>query len=545
MKLIVLCVFLLLGFSSNCFSQNLFINEIISENVNGEMDDFFQREDWIEIYNTGGITNLAGYYLSDDPDSLDRWKIPATNAGVTTILPNNHLIFWIDRDPEQGPDHADFNLNPDGETVFLVAPDGITIIDSISYPPMAADISYGRICDGCDGWQFFNNVTFDDDNVEIIPPAAFVLINEVQANNVSYIRDNFLDHDAWVEIFNPNSTQVNLAGYSLTLNGTQTWTFPTQDPFNTAIPAGEFKIFWCDGEPNEGGHHGPFELPITGATLTLRSANNTLLDTYTYPSTTANQSYGRTTDGATNSIVFNAPTPQLTNSLVIIDPPTLYINEVLSVNVNDILDNAGQTEDWFEIYNPNAFSVNIGGYYVSDNPENPRKWQIPSFYPDSVTIPAQSWILFWADEDMGQGVMHASFRLSNNLESLRFTSPDGITLIDEISWQGMDPDTSLGRFTDGSPSWVYFLETTPDESNNGALVNVKESNSNIKKIVAFPNPTSGMIRFNESISGRIYSSTGVLVETFSNQSSLELNRIDAGIYFLHEANGSIVRIVKQ
>ncbi len=535
---------LLMAYSHASKSQNLFINEIISENIAGEMDDFFQREDWIEIYNTGGITNLAGYYLSDNPDSLDRWKIPATNAGVTTILPNNHLIFWIDRDPEQGPDHADFNLNPDGETVFLVAPDGVTIIDSITYPPMAADISYGRVCDGCDGWQFFNNVTFDDDNTEILPSTAFVLINEVQANNVSYFRDNALDHDPWVEIYNPNPQQVNLAGYSITLNGTQTWTMPTQDPFHTAIPAGEFKVFWLDNEPLEGGHHGTFELPLNGGTLTLRSANNTLLDTYTYPSTAANASYGRSTDGAANSIVFNAPTPDLTNSLVMIDPPTLYINEVLSVSINDVEDNAGQTEDWFEIYNPNNFPVNIGGYYFSDNPENPRKWPVPSFYPDSVTIPAQGWILFWADEDIGQGVMHASFRLSNNLESLRFTSPDGITLIDEISWQGMDPDTSLGRFNDGSPDWVFFLETTPDDSNNGALVTVKETLTSRLALEVYPNPTSGEIRFNRPVNAVIYSSDGKLVDSILNVNTYNFDRIESGVFIIREEQGGVVRVVK-
>ncbi|MEZ4798380.1 MAG: lamin tail domain-containing protein [Flavobacteriales bacterium] len=342
------------------------------------MDDFFQREDWIEIYNNGGITNLGGYYLSDDPTNLMKWQIPTTDPGTTTILPNNHLIFWIDKDPEQGADHVDFSLSADGESVILTSPDGVTIIDQVDFSQMASDISYGRVCDGCAEFQYFNHVTFDAPNSEIVPSTQLMFINEVQVNNTSTWKDLSNEYEPWIEIFNPNTSQVNLAGYSLTLNGSETFTFPSNEPYRTVILPGEFKLYWCDGEPLEGANHTNFILTQTG-TIELRGPDNAISDSYTYSATGENESYGRQTDGATNSIVFVTPTPEVTNSLVIVPSPTLYINELLAVNHNDVLDNADQLEDWIEIYNPNAFPVNIGGYYLSDNPENPRKWQIPSF----------------------------------------------------------------------------------------------------------------------------------------------------------------------
>ncbi len=532
----------LLGLTLQTQAQNLFINEIVSENQNGEMDDFFQNDDWIEIYNTGSITNLAGYYLSDDPLIPTKWQIPATDAGSTTILPNNHRIFWLDKDPEQGADHVDFSLNFDGETLMLVAPDGVTIIDQITYPQMAVDISYGRTCDGCPNWQYFNNVTFDAPNQELAQPTQFVLINEVMVNNTSYWKDLSNEYEPWFEIFNPNTTQVNLAGYKVSLASGEEWTFPSTDPFRTVILPGEFKIYWCDGEIAEGANHASFVLPSSGV-LTLKGPDNSTLDAYSYSATAENASWGRQTDGATTSIQFATPTPGVTNSLVIVSAPTLYINEVLAASVNDIDDNAGQKEDWFEIYNPNSFDVNIGGYYFSDNPENPMKWQVPSFYPDSVTIDAGGWLLFFADEDMGQGVLHSSFRLSNNQEALRFSSPDGISLIDEITWQGLDSDTSLGRQFDGDPTWVLFTGTTPDASNNTGIVSVKEE-TKVSDISIYPNPTQGVLRISKPSSGELFDLNGTVVMRYTNVSTIDLTVLSSAVYILRTKEGDVYRVVK-
>ncbi|MFM7730490.1 MAG: lamin tail domain-containing protein, partial [Flavobacteriales bacterium] len=83
------------GMSQN---SNLRINEIVASNQAGQFDEFLEYDDWVEIYNPSGspITNLAGYYISDDPDSLDKWMIPFDDPGLTTVLPNGFLVIWID-----------------------------------------------------------------------------------------------------------------------------------------------------------------------------------------------------------------------------------------------------------------------------------------------------------------------------------------------------------------------------------------------------------------------------------------------------------------
>ena len=78
---------------------------------------------------------------SDDPDTLDKWMFPSTNPGLTTILPGGHLRIWCDDDEQQGEDHTNFKLSGDGETVFLVEPNGFTIVDSITFGLAQTDIS--------------------------------------------------------------------------------------------------------------------------------------------------------------------------------------------------------------------------------------------------------------------------------------------------------------------------------------------------------------------------------------------------------------------
>lgn len=546
----LVCCACLAGFSglfNPAWGQNfnLKINEIIADNADGETDGFDVGEDWVEIYNPAGnpITNLAGYYLSDDPDSLDKWLIPSTNPGTTTILPNNHLVFWLDKDPEQGEDHVDFSLSADGETLTLTAPDGVTIIDQIEYPLMAPDVSYGRVTDGNAAWQYFNNVTFEDPNAEATMATEILFINEVQVNNVTTFDDPFGDFDPWLEIYNPNPFHVNLAGYYLSATADPLfYQIPNTNPYKTVIPPGGFLLVWCDAETSEDSNHLPFGLAQTG-TLTLTSPDGlTAVDTYAYSATGDDQSWGRSTDGSPGSILFTYPTPRASNQTIPVSFPLLYINEIMTSNQNDTLDNYGELEDWIEIYNPNDFDVDLAGYYMTDNPDNPVKWMVPLGKPDSTTVPANGWLLFWADEDAIQGVRHASFRLNNVAEQVAFYSPDGFSLIEELSWQGMQTDTSLGRITDGSEFWWNFTGTTPEYSNNQGVLPVAESASTT--LIFYPNPATHTLWWPEPVGGTIYDLAGQQALRVAPSSQWNIELLTPGVYIIRRDDGSSARLLK-
>jgi hypothetical protein len=141
----------------------------------------------------------------------------------------------------------------------------------------------------------------------------------------------------------------------------------------------------------------------------------------------------------------------------------LSINECLAKNNSGIQDEAGSFEDWVELYNAGSVSVNLAGYFLTDNLAKPTKWEFPE-----VTIAAGGYLLIWADDDETNGLLHASFKISAEGEVLGLFSPiaDGNRLHDVISFGPQTADVSYGRQCDGETPWVFFDVPTPGVSND-------------------------------------------------------------------------------
>ena len=121
---------------------NVKINEILAKNDQINTDQYGEYDDWLELTASSGFeADLSGYYLTDRVDNLTKWQFPPT----TPILqPGEFMIVWCDEDQSQGSLHTNFKLNAGGEFLALVAPDGNSIIDSLTFPEQSGDISYGR-----------------------------------------------------------------------------------------------------------------------------------------------------------------------------------------------------------------------------------------------------------------------------------------------------------------------------------------------------------------------------------------------------------------
>jgi hypothetical protein len=122
------------------------INEIMASNNTSNRDPQGQYDDWIEIYNYGvNAIDVGGMYLTDNPASPTKWQVPGNNPAVTTIAAGGYLLIWADNDTTDNGLHASFKLDADGEQISLFDRDGITLIDSITFPNQTTDMSYGRI----------------------------------------------------------------------------------------------------------------------------------------------------------------------------------------------------------------------------------------------------------------------------------------------------------------------------------------------------------------------------------------------------------------
>ncbi|MFA6895252.1 MAG: OadG family transporter subunit [Bacteroidales bacterium] len=159
----------------------------------------------------------------------------------------------------------------------------------------------------------------------------------------------------------------------------------------------------------------------------------------------------------------------------------IRLNEVLKYNVSDFQDDFGQHNSWFELFNTSYGTVNIGGCFISNDPNNLQMYHIPK--ADILTkIKPRQHILFWADNQPFRGTFHINFDLKNSKEII-LTSSDGRTIIDRISIPTqIDTNVSYGRTIDGKGSidgtgegWAIMKNTSPSTNNYGVDSESKNS----------------------------------------------------------------------
>ena len=68
----------------------------------------------------------------------------------------------------------------------------------------------------------------------------------------------------------------------------------------------------------------------------------------------------------------------------------VIINEFLADNALTNFDDDGDNEDWVELLNLGDEDVDLEGYSLSDDPDNPSRWVFPS-----VILPSRSYLLVW------------------------------------------------------------------------------------------------------------------------------------------------------
>lgn len=145
----------------------------------------------------------------------------------------------------------------------------------------------------------------------------------------------------------------------------------------------------------------------------------------------------------------------------------LYINEFMASNSRTLADGTSAYEDWLEIYNPNSYTVDIGGYYLTDNLTTPTKHQFAVGSAQTI-IPANGYLLVWASGEISRGPLHVNFKLSADGEQIGLYRPDGITVVDSLTFGAQRTDISRGRQPDGSANWLYFptINSSPGASND-------------------------------------------------------------------------------
>jgi len=147
------------------------------------------------------------------------------------------------------------------------------------------------------------------------------------------------------------------------------------------------------------------------------------------------------------------------------DEPSIVINEVMASNNQTLADPQGEYDDWIELYNAGDVPVDLAGMYLTDDLDEPMKWQFPVGNPGLTAMAPKGYLLIWADDDIEDEGLHADFRLSADGDEVALFASDGVTGVHGLLFDELDVDTSWGYYPDGQGQPRAMASPTPGAAN--------------------------------------------------------------------------------
>jgi hypothetical protein len=224
----------------------------------------------------------------------------------------------------------------------------------------------------------------------------------------------------------------------------------------------------------------------------------------------------------------------------------IVINEI-STSPSDLLDNAGEAEDWIELYNASTQTVNLAGLYVTDALNNRTKYQLPEGEGNEMILQPGDYKILWADEDLGQGADHIDFKLSNDGEAIGIYQVMGehVHMIDEYVFTAQLYEGSFSRIPNATGSFVFTVGGTPAEMN--AIITGIEQEEILVSV--YPNPVKDYLYIDSPYPIQqieLSDCLGRSIQTFSNvrQQQVSLVHNPPGIYILRLKSGNRLKTIK-
>jgi hypothetical protein len=346
----------------------------------------------------------------------------------------------------------------------------------------------------------------------VFAPAVFAqpVINEVMSSNSSTVMDEDGDFSDWIEIYNPDATDINLDGYGLSDDPAEPfkWVFPDQ-----TLGAGEYVlVFASDKDRSILPNHwetvvdkgdefkyiiGSYAIPEDWRTLAFDDA-----EWDAGPTGIGSQDGNDATKISQARSVFLRTTfnvadvANITHSILHIDYEdgfVAYINgvEIARANMDSEpgtipaatkLSSGERKMLMYDGGDPEAHNIanfaealqageNVLAIEVHNN---------AGYFSDISVIPFLTFGMKEApsepagvSESLASVItdipFHTNFKIKSAGESLVLTNPAG-GFADSLYTGEIDEDVSLGRKPDGGDTLVFFVEPSPGESNTAMAI---------------------------------------------------------------------------
>ena len=328
-------------------------------------------------------------------------------------------------------------------------------------------------------WSALNEAVF-----AVGPVAESLRVNEIMYHPASEISDltSQISEAEYVELTNIGSQPINLAMVRFT-RGIE-FTFP-----NYELRAGgyclvakdisSFMVRYGSTLPLVGQYAG--SLDNAGERIELVDAAGAVIQSFEYQ-----DDWFDLTDGWGFSLTIRDPqspsdpgtrdawrpsakaggSPGKDDSGQVPEPGSIVINELMA-------NPAPGASDWIELHNTTGHAIDISGWFLSDDRDDPTKYRIPG----GTSIPAGGYLVFSQDQHFGNPAdpgCSVPFGLSKDGETVCLHGSSAGVLIGYCEKQKFDASesgVSLGRWPQGTDTYdfVPLSEPTPGEANAAPL----------------------------------------------------------------------------
>ena len=148
---------LISGAASTALAQGragLRINEVMVTNQSSIVDDYGQKQAWIELFNSNfSPLEISSVYITNDSTHKRLYPVPLGDVN-TEIPKRQHVVFFADGEPNKGTFHTNFVLVPGQDNwIGIYDADGTTLIDEVTIPAsLGPDQTWARTEDGTGEW---------------------------------------------------------------------------------------------------------------------------------------------------------------------------------------------------------------------------------------------------------------------------------------------------------------------------------------------------------------------------------------------------------
>jgi hypothetical protein len=438
-------------------SGKIYISEVLPKNSSGDA--------WVELYNLGDIDiDLSNYCLSDDQGEPAKWQMPKQ-----TLKVGEYAVVKFSGESFSGDSLcASFKLGDEDTGVYLFDISRNLISAMTWDEKILEDIS------ALPGGEFSGAPTPGKANTGVNLSSATpqsmntddpVRINEVLVKNKYSITDHSGDRVEWVELYNDSTQVVSLKGYYLSdkENNLFKWAFP-----DTNIAAKNYLIVFLSGKQSTKDElHASFRLSESESALYLTNRNSMRYDRIQLSAKLGENISVGYTDG--KLVYYALPTPgsinargfESLNAIGYFDKSGLYISEVCAANKPKTRQN-----DWVELHNASSATVDLSGYYLSDDKEKPQKWKI-----SSLSMDAGGYAVIETSSDESRNKNIANFGISPSGETLMLSDKAG-NILDVFNTGVLQEGITSGRIeSDNTINRVFFTAPSKGKANSTQKLN--------------------------------------------------------------------------